>query len=911
MNKIIIIYKNYYKQEIVNDLQNNYLVEIFSYDKISNNLDLVKLCDVVILFDDTHNYELINKFQKLNKPIISISISYEELRFFTQNEYLLVDFKDDKLNALRYIINSLIRISHIDDLVFSLQVLIEHIDLPAIIIDENLKILASNTILLNNLKISYEDLVNQQITYLIEDKQVENFVKFIKSTQPFDIFNLIDSKKNLQDYKIKKSILEFSYRKLYLLTLEDNICTDIKNNNLINLLNNFFDPIRIMTIEGNVIYANKEFAKLFEIPLNSIIGKHFTEVYSTDYKNKIFLNNQFDFSKHNLQKKNINKVYIHNGKKKTLYARHDFIYLNNQKCILSVFRDITEQEFLKEQAKKKTDLLTLIFTLCTNIVYAKEKNFPHVIQSVVNLLGDFFEVDLFRLSILFEDKIKNFEYFGNEYEYFKDRVITNEINELNYKINEIIKYPDDTDRIPSSITRNFNEIDLKSVLIVPIIYSKQNIGSLQFYSFSNNYVWNNDEINILAIFSELIAGYITKTNYEILLQLERENLRSILNNLKEAIVIVDNELNILLSNQIFKEIFKNGHDHTNLLTLLKKSKAKYKLIDFIEYNEPEFYEFVQNHLNKTIEYIEVEINGENKYLTLSIYKYKTENNQYLISLIDNTEKVYLEIELATSQKLEAIGRLAAGIAHEINTPMQFINDNSNFLYDALSNIKQFFDDSGSLKENDIFKENYLKYDLDYFINEAINALNETFEGIERVKKIVIAMKEFAHPSSKEKVQTDLNKIIETTITISRNNWKYYADMITQFDTNLPLVECVIDEIGQVILNMIVNSAHAIEEKFKELNQKGYIKITTSADSSFAYITIEDNGTGIKPEHLSKIYEPFFTTKGVGKGTGQGLAIAYDIIVNKHNGDIKCESTYGEGTKFIIKLPLRSNNGKEV
>jgi signal transduction histidine kinase len=243
--------------------------------------------------------------------------------------------------------------------------------------------------------------------------------------------------------------------------------------------------------------------------------------------------------------------------------------------------------------------------------------------------------------------------------------------------------------------------------------------------------------------------------------------------------------------------------------------------------------------------------------------------------------------------------------------MQFINDNSNFLYDALSNIKQFFDDSVSLKENDIFKENYLKYDLDYFINEAINALNETFEGIERVKKIVIAMKEFAHPSSKEKVQTDLNKIIETTITISRNNWKYYADMITQFDTNLPLIECVIDEIGQVILNMIVNSAHAIEEKFKELNQKGYIKITTSSDSSFAYITIEDNGTGIKPEHLSKIYEPFFTTKGVGKGTGQGLAIAYDIIVNKHNGDIKCESTYGEGTKFIIKLPLRSKNGKEV
>ncbi len=278
---------------------------------------------------------------------------------------------------------------------------------------------------------------------------------------------------------------------------------------------------------------------------------------------------------------------------------------------------------------------------------------------------------------------------------------------------------------------------------------------------------------------------------------------------------------------------------------------------------------------------------------------------------DISELINIENQLRHAQKMEGIGTLAAGIAHEINTPLQYLNDNTLFIKEsfkamceAISEIKKIAaekdaDNMGS-KLNDIIRKNK----LEYLVDEIPNALDENLNGIKIVRKIVTAMKNFSHPGLKTMQKADINEAIKSTITITKNVWKYNAEIVTDLMDKLPEVSCHIGDINQVFLNMITNSCDAIAEKSKD--DKGTIRISTSCDNSYVYITIEDNGNGIPKDIKDKIFQPFFTTKQVGKGTGQGLALSYDIIVNKHNGEIKVESEPGTGTKFTIKLPVEPN-----
>ncbi|MCP9447511.1 MAG: HAMP domain-containing histidine kinase [Nitrospira sp.] len=194
-------------------------------------------------------------------------------------------------------------------------------------------------------------------------------------------------------------------------------------------------------------------------------------------------------------------------------------------------------------------------------------------------------------------------------------------------------------------------------------------------------------------------------------------------------------------------------------------------------------------------------------------------------------------------------------------------------------------------------------DLDYVTEEIPRAIAQTMEGVDRVAKIVRAMKDFAHPGGDEKAFGDLNKAIESTVTVTRNEWKYVADLKTDLAPDLPLVPCLLSEFNQVIMNMIVNAAHAIGDVVKGTGRKGVIAITSRRDGQFAEIRIADTGTGIPEQIRHKIFDPFFTTKEVGKGTGQGLAIARSVVVDKHRGSITVESEVGKGTTFIVRLPL--------
>ncbi|WP_051677144.1 PAS domain-containing sensor histidine kinase [Maridesulfovibrio frigidus] len=282
-------------------------------------------------------------------------------------------------------------------------------------------------------------------------------------------------------------------------------------------------------------------------------------------------------------------------------------------------------------------------------------------------------------------------------------------------------------------------------------------------------------------------------------------------------------------------------------------------------------------------------------------------------LFDITARKNLEHKLARAQKLESIGRLAAGIAHEINTPIQYIGDSVQFIKEAfddflklseieekiMESCRKFEDFSEIMKKRDQIAEDE---DTDFIMDEIPEACTRALEGVERVATIVRAMKNFSHPGQSSKQLTDINKAITTTLTVARNEWKYAAEVDLQLG-DIPMVMTLQGDINQVLLNMIVNAAHAIRDKHEPLGKKGEITIATTKEESFVEIKISDNGTGISPEILDNIFDPFFTTKKVGEGTGQGLAIVHDIIVNKHGGSIDVESKWEEGTTFIITLPL--------
>ncbi|RLJ19296.1 histidine kinase [bacterium endosymbiont of Escarpia laminata] len=279
------------------------------------------------------------------------------------------------------------------------------------------------------------------------------------------------------------------------------------------------------------------------------------------------------------------------------------------------------------------------------------------------------------------------------------------------------------------------------------------------------------------------------------------------------------------------------------------------------------------------------------------------------------ERQMMEVQLRHAQKLEAVGQLAAGIAHEINTPTQFINDNTCFLQQSFADYGRLFAAyerltdaaaSGTVPKRQVNEVRTLaeEIDIDYLQEEVPQAVEQSLEGLERITRIVRAMKEFSHPGTEEKTPTDLNRAIETTIDVSRSEWKYSAELITELDPALPQVPVLVGEFNQVMLNLIVNAAHAIGDVVGESGEMGEIRITTRRDGEWAEITICDTGKGVPKAIQKRIFDPFFTTKEVGKGTGQGLSVAWSVIVDKHGGAIDVESEEGKGTTFIIRLPVK-------
>jgi signal transduction histidine kinase len=303
------------------------------------------------------------------------------------------------------------------------------------------------------------------------------------------------------------------------------------------------------------------------------------------------------------------------------------------------------------------------------------------------------------------------------------------------------------------------------------------------------------------------------------------------------------------------------------------------------------------------------------------------------------ERRMMEIQLRHAQKLESVGRLAAGIAHEINTPTQYIGDNLRFLQQSCAQLipllRQHERLLRAVQENTAtpelaaeLQQALRQCDLDFLIAETPRAIEQSLHGVHCVTRIVHSMRDFSHPGSGEKIPTDLNQTVENTLVLAANEWKYVANIVKDFQPGLPRVLCLPGELNQVILNLVVNAAHAIADATGadaqcganaarrgeppqpiagatggDAPQKGTITIATRRDGDWVEIQVADTGTGIPEAIRDKIFDPFFTTRPVGQGTGQGLAIARNVIVARHNGTLTFQTRDGAGTVFTIRLPI--------
>jgi PAS domain S-box-containing protein len=308
-------------------------------------------------------------------------------------------------------------------------------------------------------------------------------------------------------------------------------------------------------------------------------------------------------------------------------------------------------------------------------------------------------------------------------------------------------------------------------------------------------------------------------------------------------------------------------------------------------------------------------NGEGKTLYVrSLFSRVAGDHMVLRGItIDVTSQKVMELELRQAQKLESVGRLAAGVAHEINTPVQFVSDSVRFVKEAVGDLVgvlgRYRDlTQAALSENELRSlaevaiEAEEDADVEYFLENVPVALSRSLDGLGRVASIVRSMKEFAHPDEKEMTCVDLNAAIQSTLIVATNEYKYVAEVETELG-DIPKVTCHGGDVNQAILNIVVNAAHAIGDVVGTSGDKGRIRVRTSVDGDDVVIAISDTGRGIPEDIRARIFDPFFTTKAVGKGTGQGLAIVRSIITEKHGGRIDFATELGQGTTFFLRLPI--------
>jgi PAS domain S-box-containing protein len=463
----------------------------------------------------------------------------------------------------------------------------------------------------------------------------------------------------------------------------------------------------------------------------------------------------------------------------------------------------------------------------------------------------------------------------------------------------------------------FEEAGITAALAYPLVLNGVDLGVLFTLRTGDVPPFALSEFQKGRVYSDRIAPVLHNAKlYQCLLQAQLElqasetRMRQMFAGSNLAILILDRHLIIQEVNPATEQIFKyeaRSLINQSLMTLF----------------EPRQFEVILGMVEGAVDPGGVEMvlkrgHGDDLHAHVQVLGFdEPEGRAYFAFFRDLTEQRRMETELRHAQKLEAVGRLAAGIAHEINTPVQFVADSLYFLKEAFADLErlQAVHEEAVRALTELLGDHPVladcrqateEADLEYLREELPRAFERAQDGLDRVASIVKAMKEFARPDRKEMVASDLNRGILSTIGVAQNEVKYVADVETQLG-DLPPVVCHIGDLNQVFLNLLVNAAHAIEDTGK----RGTIRIATERLGDEVMVAVSDTGSGIPEAYRDKIFEPFFTSKELGRGTGQGLAIARNIVVDKHGGSLTFETEQDRGTTFFIRLPVERKGAEKL
>lgn len=382
-------------------------------------------------------------------------------------------------------------------------------------------------------------------------------------------------------------------------------------------------------------------------------------------------------------------------------------------------------------------------------------------------------------------------------------------------------------------------------------------------------------------------------------------LNSILDNTAAAIMVTDARGGVVRVNKMATSLFGSSR--------LSVGAALSAVFDVASQNDVARLFLSGNSDDEPLELIARDHTGQPFPVDASVAHLSLEDTTHTVWICrDLRVRKKLEQELRQAQKMEALGALASGVAHEINTPIQFVSDNIRFLQDSFEDLMTLIEgyqhQIASVQETlpqqmkDAIADLEEKADLDFLKGEIPESIDQSLEGMQRIGTIVSAIKEFSHPGVEDNAPIDVNKAIETTATVTKNQWKYVAELQLNLAENLPPAFGNPGDFNQVVVNLLVNAVDAIADA--KAGALGTISVSTLTKGDRLILLVEDDGCGIPPDVKAKIFDPFFTTKDVGKGTGQGLAITYNIIVNKMGGEIAVASLPGQGTTFTISLPVK-------
>ena len=589
---------------------------------------------------------------------------------------------------------------------------------------------------------------------------------------------------------------------------------------------------------------------------------------------------------------------------------------------IEINRDVTERKYQEEALRKLVRLEKITSYFSRRFFNLESADYDAELNNALKVVGTFVGADrsyIFRFSPDLSRMSNTHEWCANGIERQIEQLQNMPMSDFPWllekmKMLEVVRVPDVTD-LPEEAQqekRTFQELKLRSILLVPFGHKHSVSGFFGFDAVRDTKAWEIEDASLLRTMGDIIVNATERNLSQQALRESEQKYRNLIERANDGIAIIQDGKFVFVNSRLAE------------MTGYPIEEATGKL--FTQFIAPEEIERIADSYRRRMagedlppihETVVIGNDGKRRFVELNsgfiIYEGRPAD---LVFVRDITERKILQIRLTQAQKLEAIGQLAAGIAHEINTPTQYVGDNISFLVDAFGDLKTLIDKDLELFrsfkqgiEPDALVEEAEQArktaDLDYLLEELPKALQQSLGGVEQVAKIVRAMKDFSHPGQDEKTATDLNRAIESTITVASNEWKYVAEIDTDFDKNLPLVHCLPNEFNQVILNLITNAAHAIADAVGDgsSGEKGKITISTRREGPWAEIRISDTGTGIPDEIKPRIFDPFFTTKAVGKGTGQGLAISHNIIVDKHGGTITFETETGKGTTLIISIPI--------